>query len=162
MKKLIVLICMVLCVAVIGSVLAIAVYDAPDVNGSIGTDTYLYLTMNSTRGTGVTLTQGVPQVLPIVLGVDTNESAWGSATLTIVAAANADKSIAKVSIGLYSDREGTTAITENVTTADGTITMTGITAGQTVYVKLLLAADATAAEVNATSGTLTCTFAQAA
>ena len=169
MKKLIVLICMVLCVAVIGSVLAIAVYDAPEQNGSIGTDTYLYLTMNSSRGTAITLTKGVAQVLPIVLGVESNQTDaegtpdWGTATLTIDARANGvGKDIENVTITLCSDREGNTPITANVTTSDNTITMTGITTGQTVYVKLLLSADATEAQVNATNGILTCTFAKAA
>ena len=163
MKKLIVLICMVLCVAVIGSVLAIAVYDAPEKNGSIGTDTYLYLTMNSSRGTAITLTKGVAQVLPIVLGVESNQTDWGTATLTIDARANGElKNIENVTITLCSDREGNTPITTNVNTSGKKITMTGITAGQTVYVKLLLDADATEEEVNATNGILTCTFAKAA
>lgn len=169
MKKLIVLICMVLCVAVIGSVLAIAVYDAPEKNGSIGTDTYLYLTMNSSRGTAITLTKGVAQVLPIVLGVESNQTGaegtpdWGTATLTIDARANGEgKNIENVTITLCSDREGNTPIESNVNISGKTITMTGITAGQTVYVKLLLSADATEEEVNATNGILTCTFAKAA
>ena len=163
MKKLIVLICMVLRVAVIGSVLAIAVYDAPPIDdGSIGTDTYLYLTMNSSRGTAITLTKGVAQVLPIVLGVESNQTDWGTATLTIDAKANGvDKNIENVTITLCSDREGNTPI-EGVAVSGKTITMTGITAGQTVYVKLLLSADATEQQVNATNGILTCTFAKAA
>ena len=162
MKKLIVLICMVLCVAVIGSVLAIAVYDAPEKNGSIGTDTYLYLTMNSSRGKAITLTKGVAQVLPIVLGVESNQTDWGTATLTIDARANGDgKNIENVTITLCSDREGNTPI-EGVAVSGKTITMTGITAGQTVYVKLLLSADATEQQVNATNCILTCTFAKAA
>lgn len=169
MKKLIVLICMVLCVAVIGSVLAIAVYDAPEQNGSIGTDTYLYLTMNSSRGTAITLTKGVAQVLPIVLGVESNQTNaegtpdWGTATLTIDAKASEGKSIENVTITLCSDQEGNTEIKgSNVAVSGKTITMTGITAGQTVYVKLLLSAEATEEQVNATNGTLTCTFAKAA
>ena len=163
MKKLIVLICMVLRVAVIGSVLAIAVYDAPPIDdGSIGTDTYLYLTMNSSRGTAITLTKGVAQVLPIVLGVESNQTDWGTATLTIDARANGDgKNIDNVTITLCSDQEGNTPI-EGVAVSGKTITMTGITAGQTVYVKLLLSADATEQQVNATNGILTCTFAKAA
>ena len=169
MKKLIVLICMVLCVAVIGSVLVIAVYDAPPIDdGSIGTDTYLYLTMNSSRGKAITLTKGVAQVLPIVLGVESNQTDaegtpnWGTATLTIDARANGDgKNIDNVTITLCSDQEGNTPI-EGVAVSGKTITMTGITAGQTVYVKLLLSADATEQQVNATNGILTCTFAKAA
>lgn len=168
MKKLIVLICMVLCIAVIGSVLAIAVYDAPAINdGSIATDTYLYLTMNSSRGKAITLTKGVAQVLPIVLGVESNQTDaegtanWGTATLTIAATASEGKSIENVTITLCSDREGNTPI-EGVAVSGKTITMTGITAGQTVYVKLLLSAEATEAQVNATNGILTCTFAKAA
>lgn len=166
MKKLIVLICMVLCIAVIGSVLAIAVYDAPAINdGSIATDTYLYLTMNSSRGKAITLTKGVAQVLPIVLGVESNQTDdWGTATLTIDARANGEgKNIDNVTITLCSDREGNTPIEgANVNVSGKTITMTGITAGQTVYVKLLLSADATEQQVNATNGILTCTFAKAA
>lgn len=166
MKKLIVLICMVLCIAVIGSVLAIAVYDAPAINdGSIGTDTYLYLTMNSSRGKAITLTKGVAQVLPIVLGVESNQTDdWGTATLTIDARANGEgKNIDNVTITLCSDREGNTPIEgSNVTVSGKTITMTGITEGQTVYVKLLLNAEATETQVNATNGILTCTFAKAA
>lgn len=159
MKKTILLIGIILCIAVIGSVLAVAVYDADDITGSVSTDTYLYLTMNSTEGQSVTLQTGVPTILPIVLGVDSNDSSWGSGKLTITPAAAADKSIAKVTIGIYSDETASTAITENATTdGNGVITLTGITEGQTVYVKLLLAADATQTEVTNTQGTLTCSF----
>lgn len=163
MKKTILLIGIILCVAVIGSVLAIAVYDANDISGSVSTDTYLYLTMNSEKGKSVTLKTGVPTILPIVLGVDSNDTNWGSGKLTITPVAIADKSIAKVSIGIYSDATASTAITKNVTTNDsGVITLTGITAGKTVYVKLLLAADATQTEVSNTQGTLSCSFVRVA
>ncbi len=158
MKKTILLIGIILCIAVIGSVLAVAVYDANDIEGSISTDTYLYLGLNSSAGTGVILSAGVPKIVPIVLSVDTNAENWGSGTLTITPAAQSEKNIEKVTIGIYSDAAGNTALTDNVSIDKGVITVTGISEGTTVYVKLLLAEDATQDEVKATGGTLTCSF----
>lgn len=163
MKKTILLIGIILCIAVIGSVLAVAVYDANDITGSVSIDTYLYLTMNSTKGQSVTLQAGVPTILPIVLGVDSNDSSWGSGKLTITPAALTDKSIDKVTIGVYSDATGSTAITDDITKDDnGVITLSNITEGKTVYVVLTLAADATQDEVGNTQGTLTCSFVRVA
>lgn len=163
MKKTILLIGIILCIAVIGSVLAIGVYDATDIEGSVTTDTYLYLGLNATEGTGVTLEVGKQTIVPISLSVDSNAvDNWGSATLTITPKANNDKSIKKVTIGLYSDDKGMNAIENANTDANGVITLTGITKNRIVYVRLFLAADATQDDVNGTGGTLTCSFKVAA
>lgn len=158
MKKLIILISIILCLAVIGSVLAIDVYDATPIEGGVNTDTYLYLSLNSERGTGITLNKNNATLIPIVLGVDTNETDWsGSATLTITPqAVGNEKTIEHVTIGYYSD-SGCTKTVGSVSDA-GVFTYSGITSGTTVYVKIEYVENVTAAQVNATQGKLVCTF----
>lgn len=156
MKKLILMISIILCIAVIGSVLAIAVYDAADIEGGVNTDTYLYLSLNSTRGTGVTLNKNTATLIPIVLGVDTNDSDWsGSATLTITPqAVGENKNIENVDISYYSDSECTTTVGS---VSDGVFTYS-VTAGTTIYVRIAYKENVTAAQINATNGKLVCTF----
>ncbi len=157
MKKLIILISIILCLAVIGSVLAIAVYDAAPIEGGVNTDTYLYLSLNSTRGTGITLNKNNATLIPIVLGIDTNETEWsGSATLTITPQAVGDnKNIDNVTIGYYADSGCTKAVGS---VSDGVFTYTKIKEGTTVYVKIEYKENVTADQVNATNGKLVCTF----
>lgn len=134
-------------------------------SGGVTTDTYLYLSLSSPEATkSVSLQKGVPAIIPISVGVDTNANSWGSCTLTITPTASSDKSIDKVSIGIYSDASCSTAITgDNVNISESNvITLTGITASETVYVKLLLDDNATLEEVNKTDGKLTCSFVKVA
>lgn len=157
MKKLIILISIILCLAVIGSVLAIAVYDATPIGGGVNTDTYLYLSLNSERGTGVTLNKNNATLIPIVLGIDTNEESWtGSATLTIKPeAVEEGKTIEHVTIGYYSDLDCTKAVGS---VSDAGVFTYSVSKGTTVYVKIEYEANVTAAQVNATNGKLVCTF----
>lgn len=162
MKKVILLIGVILCVAVIGSVLAVAVYDANDIEGSISTDTYLYLSLDSSASSGVTLEKGVQKIVPIVMSIDQNDANWGTATLTITPSAVSGKSIEKVTIGIYSDETCKTVLAGANVDDNGVITYAGVTTGKTVYVSLLLAEDASEEEVTNTSGNLTCSFARVA
>lgn len=156
MKKLIILISIILCLAVIGSVLAIAVYDATPIEGGVNTDTYLYLSLNSERGTGVTLNKNNATLIPIVLGIDTNKESWtGSATLTIKPEAVGEgKTIEHVTIGYYSDLDCTKAVGS---VSEGVFTYS-VSEGTTVYVKIEYVENVTAAQVNATNGKLVCSF----
>ncbi len=157
MKKLILIIGIVLCIAVIGSVFAIAVYDAQPSTGTIGADTYVYLTLeNPTGTTGCQLERGIPVIIPIVLGIEKNDDAWGTATLTVTPTAVGEgKNIDNVEITMWSNSTCTTAV-EGLATDEstGAMTLTGITAGKTVYVRLVLDAAATQDQVTNTNGNL--------
>lgn len=162
MKKLIVLICMVLCVAVIGSVLAIAVYDATAVTDTIGTDGHIYLSINTEDNVeNFTLEKGIPTVVAITFGVGKNSSEWGSTVagkLTINVEKNGDKVLDNIEYGFYSDSNATQPMTDE-TTEKNTFVKSNITAETTtVYVRLFLKADATQTEVTAAGGKLVCSF----
>lgn len=155
MKKLVLIIGIILCIAVIGSVFAVAVYDAQDATGSLGADTYVYLTLeNPTGTTGCQLEKGIPVIIPIVVGIEQNDADWGTATLTVTPSAQAEKSIENVEITMWSNEACTTSV-EGLATADnGVMTLTGITEGTTVYVRLVLDNDATQEQVKAAAGVL--------
>lgn len=162
MKKLVLIIGIVLCIAIIGSVFAIAVYDARDIEGTVGTDTYLYLTLDTTASTGVQLEKGVPTIIPIVLGIDTNETgSWGSATMTVKATEQEGKKIDKVEITLWANSSCTQAI-DGLSAGTNEWTLTGITTGRTIYVKLVLSDDATEADIKEAGGNLNVKLVKAA
>lgn len=155
MKKLVLIIGIILCIAVIGSVFAVAVYDAQDATGSIGADEYVYLTLNSSGTTGCNLVKGVPTIIPIVMGIESTAESWGTAKLTVSATANEGKSIDNVEITLWEDLTCTQAI-------EG-LTVEGITESGTVYVKLqLVGEDLSEEDVNNAGGVLNIKLVQVA
>lgn len=95
-------------------------------------------------------------LIPIVLGIDTNEESW-TAILTIKPEAEGEgKTIEHVTIGYYSDLDCTKAVGS---VSEGVFTYSVSEGeGTTVYVKIEYKANVTAEQVNATNGKLVCTF----
>lgn len=158
MKKLVLIIGIVLCIAVIGSVFALAIYDASPAEGTIGADTSVYLTLkNNETTTGFTLEKGVPTVIGLTISIEQNDSSWGTATLTVVAKAQDGMDISKVTITMWANQACTTPLDTN-NTVDGTWTKTGITASQLAYIKIEIAEDATQQDIGKIGGQLTLTL----
>lgn len=159
MKKIMLIVGMILCVAVIGSVFAVAVMNAQSA-ATFSADGYIYLGFDGTSSNGIVLSSGVVTPFTVVLTVDSNVANTG--TLTITFADGADKNLDDVSFGVYSDSNCMTALTTNVTTEDKVITITGISGeSTTIYVGVMLKANADADEINDCGGTMTLHFAPA-
>ncbi|MBQ9145277.1 MAG: hypothetical protein IJX70_02265 [Clostridia bacterium] len=172
MKKIVFLVIgMVLCLAVVGGVIAVEYFDAaPDVD-NLQADTAIRLSLNdSTNISAFTLEVGQARPYTIVAEVEKSASAVGTGTLTValadVAGDPTSLSAANVEIRLYSDqaRQNLVKIDENdaIQVGAGTLTITGIDATTNYYMSITLLPKAegsyTADELAAIGGLITISF----
>lgn len=155
---------MILCIAAIGSVLAIAVFGAEDVQGTIKTDAYLFLEMNSDITTSLELVKGTPIVKAVNLKLRASDETKGY--FKVIALDKEDKTLSKVKFSLYSSEDCTTLL-KDVNGNDCTMTGSGTLVYLipetketvvTVYLSILLDDDITENEFNNAGGKLTLRF----
>ncbi len=163
MKKLILMIGIILCIAVIGSVLAIAVYDAGDITGTVTADDYIYLSLGAENDIKqFTLIKGQDCVIPIVLSVDRPLDSSNEGKLTITAAAKAATddityTLENITIALYDGKDKATA-TKLAGLESNQLVLDNVSESKTVYVIISFKDNVTEKEIEVTAGSLSCDF----
>lgn len=112
MKKILLIIAVVLCVAVAGTALATTVYyNAQNVSGSVTADTYVELSLDGSSDLDeIALVPGQPVIYKISCGVTTSATNEANGTLTVTTtAATGDYNLTGVTVALYTDSACTTA-----------------------------------------------------
>ena len=160
MKKILLIVGMILCVAVIGSVFAVAVFSANDATATITAEPYITLGWDGTAEASFVLEPGVKQIYTVNLTVDKSTNG-GTATFSVVCEDDTtnSKDLENVTITVCSDALGTTAVTgANVTTNDNDTSISGLSANATYYIAIVLDAGADADDIADCGGTMTLSF----
>ena len=172
MKKILLIVAVVVCVAVAGTALALTQFNsATPVSGTLTADTYLALNWGECTTGDLVLEEGVYTTYTIAYTVTKSTNApAGTLTLTLADAANKD--LDDVTVALFSDSTCQTPLKLNASThvidAEGTaatltgagsIVINGLTADGTIYARFGLANDTTASDVG---GSMTLSLAEQA
>lgn len=164
MKKILLILAIVVCVAVAGSALAVAYNSASPITGTVAADSAFILSLDQCVQTPVTLEPGTPEVYTIQCDVSKSASvlATQTATLTITLSdAGGDdpaQDLDDVTVALFSDINCTQAIAGKTQTGAGTISVTGINATTTIYARISCPNNLSEADINAVGGNMTITF----
>lgn len=163
MKKILLILAVVVCVAVAGSALAVAYNNATSKVGHISADTYIALDWgaNNSSTTSLELEEGVPSYYTIDCTVvkSTNAAATGTLTIALQDSNEANKSLDNVTVTLYSDSNYQNAVAGKTQKGEGSITITGLTANATYYAKVSVDDGLTNEQLQAVAGTMTLSLA---
>ena len=167
MKKTLMIIAIVLCVAVAGAALAVTKNNATTVTGTLQADSYFGLDFgNNTVSADISLAYGAPQNFVIECDVTKSRSVDSTATLTITLADGVNTNLDEVNVKVYSDSARQNLVANGSLTGAGTITITGITipnenndriVSDTViyYATASLVTDVDADDIDEVGGTMT-------
>ena len=141
MRKILLILAVVVCVGVAGTALAVGTHNANDVTGTITTDKCFILSFDgSSTDLALTLDETKPEYYTIVCNIDKSATATGTGTLTIALNPSSGKSLANVTVELFTDSNCTTHLQQNaanVSVSGGatsqSVSVTGISAAQTTY-----------------------------
>lgn len=164
MKKILLIIAAIVCVSIAGTALAVSYYNADDIDGTVTADKYVVLSLdNSTAPASISLVGGEVTTFKIQCDVDASATAAPNGTLTIALIAGTEKSLAGVTLALYSDMACTQAVLDDTDTpiaqtGAGTITIEGIDDDAIYYAKVTFAGAADAAALAAIGGSITIDF----
>ena len=163
MKKTLLIIAVVLCIAVAGAAIAVTWNDPDPVTGTLTADSYLELSLDQCSTTAISLTEGSYSYYTIQCDVTKSISAGtNNCTLTVTLEDTSESvTLDSVTVSVYSDSNYQTLVANGTTTGEGSITVTGITETSTYYVKLSLADGLTEAQTEAVGGTMTLSFVKA-
>lgn len=164
MKKTLLIIAIVLCIAVAGAAIAVTWNDASNVTGTLTADSYLELSLDNCSTTAISLTEGSYSYYTIQCDVSKSANAGDNdCTLTVTLADTSESvTLDAVTISVYSDSNYQTLVSNGTRKGAGAITVTGIQATSTYYVKLSLDTGLNEAQTAAVGGTMTLSFAKAA
>lgn len=172
MKKILLIVAVVVCVAVAGTALALTQFNsATPVSGTLTADTYLALDWGECTTGDLVLEEGVYTTYTIAYTVTKSTNA-PAGTLTLSISNSAPKSVEYVNVALFTDSNCTTPLKLNATTraidaegtavtqnGQGTITINGLTADGIIYARFGLSSGATVSEVG---GSMTLVLAEQA
>jgi len=166
MKKILLIIAVVLCLAVAGTALAVTYNSSDPVTGDLKANSYLKLSLDSCSTADITINPGTPVVYTIqcdVTSIQENEVSPKTGTLTITLAdAGAGQDLDDVTVALFTDAACTAAVAGKTQTGAGAITVTDISATTTYYAKISVPSALDEAGCEACGGTMTLSFAKAA
>ena len=165
MKKILLILAVVVCVAVAGSALAVAYYNASDISGTVSADKFVVLTLaNSSDISEIGLVAGQSTIYRIQCDVTTSSTNEANGTLTVEIEPDATKNLTGVTVALYTDSGCTQAVVGKSISnaAGGSFTVTGIDSSRTYYAKVTFDGAANAEALANISGVMTISFEQAA
>lgn len=168
LKKLVLIIAIILCVATISGVFALAIFDSQPVVGTITADDYLFLEMNSEFSANLELLKGTPVIKAINLHIRSFDKT--DAYLKISTISKTEKNLSNVSFSLYSSQDCKNLLTDSngnecTIRGDGIITYLipeNTDTSLTVYLKIVLDDDITETEFDSTGGKLTLSLSEKA
>ena len=172
MKKILLIVAVVVCVAVAGTALALTQFNsATPVSGTLSADTYLALNWGECTTGDLVLEAGGYENYTIAYTVTKSTNA-PAGTLTLTLADTSPKTLEGVSVALFTNSTCTAPLKLNSTThvidAEGTaatltgagsIVINGLTADGTIYARVSLVSNATVEEIG---GTMTLSLAEQA
>ena len=161
MKKILLIIAVVLCVAVAGTALAVSYNSSDPVTGSLAADSYLKLSLDSCSTEAVVINPGTPQKYTIQCDVTKSTSVTDTCTLTITLADVGEQDLDDVTVTVYSDSACTIPVAGASRTGAGSISVTGITATATYYALISVPSSLGADDCEDCGGTMTLAFAKA-
>lgn len=162
MKKILLIVAVVLCVAIAGTALAVSYNSADPITGSLAADQYLKLGLDSCSTTDITVNPGTPQVYTIQCDVTKSATVSDTGTLTITLAdAGAGQDLDDVTIALFTDSACTSAVAGKVQTGAGSISVTGIDTTTTYYAKISVPSTLSEDDCEDCGGTMTLSFVKA-
>ena len=161
MKKILLIVAVVLCVAVAGTAFAITRNQADPVNGTLAADTMFVLSLDSCSTANIALTAGTPTEYTIQCDITKSNSANYNGTLTVTLADSAPKDLDDVTITLYSDAQHEHEVANATCTGAGSFTVTGISASTPYYALITLANNLSESDTQNVGGTMTLAFAKA-
>jgi hypothetical protein len=163
MKKILLIVAVVLCVAVAGAAIAVTYNDATTINGTLTADSYLELSLDNCSTTAINLVEGEPTKYTIQCDLTKSENGLGdgTCTLTITLANGVSTDLDDVTIAIYTDPNCTIAVEGATRKGEGAVTVTGITTSKTYYAKLTLDNGLDESETANVGGTMTLSFAKA-
>lgn len=158
MKKLVLIIAMILCLATVGSVFALAVFNAKEVTGTITADGYEFFEMDSTIDEApIILQKDNPIVKTINLHLRASMSTEGRLNITL--GTLKDKSLDNITLALYEDKECTKVL--STITGGSTLTYNVQKTNDTkvtIYLSISISSDITESDFESAGGTLTLNF----
>ena len=162
MKKTLLIIAIVLCVAVAGTALALTVNNASNVTGTLTADSYLALSLDgSSSAASISVADGDPGYYTIVCNVTKSASVTDNGTLTITLANTSESvTLGAVTVTLYEDELHNTPVTSGSRKGAGTITVSNISTTTTYYAVVTLDSGLNENQTNAVGGTMTLSFAK--
>lgn len=161
MKKILLIVAVVLCVAIAGTALAVSYNSATPITGSLAADQYLKLGLDSCSETAITVNPGTPVVYTIQCDVTKSTSVTDTGTLTITLANVGEQDLDDVTVALFTDAACTSAVAGKTQTGAGSISVTGIDTTTTYYAKISVPSALTEADCTACGGTMTLSFVKA-
>lgn len=164
MKKILLIVAVVLCVAIAGTAFAITRNNATPATGTLEADSYLALTLGRCSTTALEIADGAPAYYTIYCDKTASASEASTACTLTITLANTSESVtlAPVTVTLYSDSSRQTPVASGSRKGAGSITITGITASTTYYATVSLDAGLTSEQTAAVGGSMSMTFAKAA
>lgn len=172
MKKILLIVAVVLCLAIAGTALAATYRSAENVSGTLTADKYIALSLEECSTANLTLLAGDQVTYELEYAVERSATA-PTATLTIELEDTSESvTLDEVQVALFKNAECSVPVKLNGTALDddagtavvqdgeGTITITGLQAGDTYYVRFYIAdAEATLENIG---GTMTLNLVKAA
>ena len=164
MKKILLILAIVVCVAVAGSALAVAYNSASNLEGTLTADSYLALSLDSCSTAALHLKAGDYVTYDLNYAITKSEHA-PAAELSIALAADTanEKNLTGVQVALFKDSACTTPLKLNATSkviddegtaatlnGAGTIEIKGLEEGDHIYARFFLPEDATVASIGGT------------
>lgn len=136
MKKILLIVAVVLCIAVAGTALAVTYRSANNETGALTADKYIYLDMGGTAGASLTLLAGDQVTYHVACDIDRSATA-PTATLTVTFTDTSESvNLDDVQISFFKDEGCTTPLKLTGTAiddADGTaVSFTGLTEGSKI------------------------------
>ena len=166
MKKILLIVAVVLCLAVAGTALAVSYNSADPITGTMSADSFLKLSLDSCSTEAITINPGTPVVYTVqcdVVNVQDNEATPKTGTLTITLVdAGSGQDLDDVTVALYTDASCKEAVEGKTQTGAGTITVTDISTTTTYYAKISVPSTLNEDDCEDCGGTMTLAFAKAA
>ena len=154
MKKILLIIAVVLCVAVAGTALAVTFNSASNVTGTLTADSYVNLSLEGSTTADVTIDPGTASSFTIVCTIDRSTSAAsekGNLVITLTDSEDVGISLDAVTVALYNDAAFTDPVDGASRTGAGTITVSNIdSASKTFYARIIAPAGTDVATVGGT------------
>ena len=171
MKKILLILAVVVCVAVAGTALAVTTYNsAQQKTGTLTADTYLKLSLEDCSETGLTLVKG--EYVTYTIDYDVTKSTNApNARLNITLAATTGLNLTGMTVDLFTDSQCTTPLKIDATShaidaegtavtqsGAGTIYISGLSTSGLIYARFHLSEEA---NVSSIGGTMTLNLVEA-
>lgn len=162
MKKILIVVAIVLCLAVAGAALAVSYNSATPVTGSLVADQYIKLSLDECSEDDITINPGTPVIYTIQCDMIRSATVTNTGTLTITLTDGDTQDLDDVTVALFEDFACTRPIEGKSITGANTLTITGIDAEETIiYARISVPSTLGQGDCEDCGGTMTLSFVKA-